>query len=248
MRCGMPEERLVDYLYHELDGAALAEARQHIAGCAECQASLGEMGQTAHLLRAWRDEEPAVKLVFSQRWAPSRTGRLRHHLVGVAGSRFAWGVLSGVAAALVMMALYNRAQPSQSLPDPLPPAGASEMAAADLVTQEDLKALQQTMLAQIAQMLEAEGQRRDARQGTAGLRALASRRSDASVPQAKGPARGAAPSTAPSAIAADPPLPETAVPAPAQTPRLPRSGPEVGVRPQGSHDPGALPAGPPALR
>ncbi|MEW6751579.1 MAG: zf-HC2 domain-containing protein [Candidatus Latescibacterota bacterium] len=247
----MPEERLVGYLYQELDAATAEETRHHIAGCRECQNELEEMGRTTQILRTWRDEEPAVKLVFNHRWRPSRTRRLAERLPGLVGSRFAWGVLSGIAAGLALMALLDYSSGPRMLPDPGGSASPASIAAADPVTQEDLLLLQKAMLAQIAEMLEAaEEQRRSERHGTAEqLRSEAARRQGTRLTQDQGLAPVVDAGGPVSAASPGGRSPEASAAAAARAPELPKSGPQVGVRPQTPSPPGgALPSGTPTLR
>ena len=84
-------EELSAYLDHELDDDARARVAEHVAGCADCQARLDGLRQTAYAIRALTMETPPrtftipAKRRQSFRWAP------------VAG----W--VGGVAAAMVVI-------------------------------------------------------------------------------------------------------------------------------------------------
>ena len=84
-------EELSAYLDHELDDDARARVAEHVAGCADCQARLDGLRQTAYAIRALPMETPTRTFTIpakpreSLRWAP------------VAG----W--IGGVAAAMLII-------------------------------------------------------------------------------------------------------------------------------------------------
>jgi len=69
-------EELSAYLDHELDDDAKARVAEHVAGCADCQARLDGLRQTAYAIRALPMETPPrtftipAKRRESFRWAP----------------------------------------------------------------------------------------------------------------------------------------------------------------------------------
>lgn len=84
-------EELSAYLDHELDDDAKARVAEHVAGCADCQARLDGLRQTAYAIRALPMETPPrtftipAKRRESFRWAPAA------------------GWIGGVAAATVII-------------------------------------------------------------------------------------------------------------------------------------------------
>ena len=70
-------EELSAYLDHELDDDAKARVAEHLAGCADCQARLDGLRQTAYAIRALPMETPPrtftipAKQRESFRWAPA---------------------------------------------------------------------------------------------------------------------------------------------------------------------------------
>jgi anti-sigma factor RsiW len=84
-------EELSAYLDHELDDAAKARVAEHVAGCADCQARLDGLRQTAYAIRALPMETPprTFTIPATRRESPS--------WVPVAG----W--IGGVAAAMLII-------------------------------------------------------------------------------------------------------------------------------------------------
>jgi hypothetical protein len=84
-------DELSAYLDHELDDAAKARVAEHVAGCADCQARLDGLRQTANAIRALPMETPPrtftipAKQRQSFRWAPAA------------------GWIGGVAAAMLIV-------------------------------------------------------------------------------------------------------------------------------------------------
>jgi hypothetical protein len=85
-------EELSAYLDHELDNEAKARVAEHVAGCADCQARLDGLRQTAYAIRALPMETPPRRFTIPEKrresfgWAP------------VAG----W-IASGAAATLIIV-------------------------------------------------------------------------------------------------------------------------------------------------
>lgn len=69
-------EELSAYLDHELDAGAQARVFEHVAGCADCQARLEGLRQTAHAIRGLPMESPPRTFAVPEvqrrqwRWAP----------------------------------------------------------------------------------------------------------------------------------------------------------------------------------
>jgi hypothetical protein len=68
MQCKDIDERMVDFLYQELEGTVLEEWNAHVAGCARCGAEIQSLQRTRQALRALPEAEPS----------PAVTTRLLH--------------------------------------------------------------------------------------------------------------------------------------------------------------------------
>jgi len=84
-------ERIGEYIFEELSAAESAEAREHVAGCAECRKAVEHFQRTRSLLQAIPDVDPprSAELVFSS----PRLAR---------GWTWRWLVPMGAAAALLI--------------------------------------------------------------------------------------------------------------------------------------------------
>jgi anti-sigma factor RsiW len=86
-------EELSAYLDHELDDIAKARVAEHVAGCADCQARLDGLRQTAYAIRALPLETPPRTFTIPARWRES----------------FQWapalGWIGGVAAAMLIIVI-----------------------------------------------------------------------------------------------------------------------------------------------
>lgn len=97
-------ERLMAYLYDELDTESRGAFEEHVRGCAQCRDALEELGGTRRILQAWPDEDPRTNLVFVRErdTSPGRWKRLarrdwRRPAVGAAMA----------AAAVLLLALLD---------------------------------------------------------------------------------------------------------------------------------------------
>jgi len=97
-------ERLVAYLYDELDTESQGAFQEHVRECAECRKALEELQGTRRILQAWPDEDPKTNLVFVRerdamrsRWARLALREWRRPAVGAAMA----------AAAVLMLALLD---------------------------------------------------------------------------------------------------------------------------------------------
>ena len=59
MKCELPREKLIGYLYDEVDAEGKAGIESHISTCPACAQALERLGRTRNLMRAWADEVPA---------------------------------------------------------------------------------------------------------------------------------------------------------------------------------------------
>ena len=154
-------EKLAEYVYEELSAAEIAEARRHVAACAECKARVEEFERIHHALKAMPDVDLPRRVVI----APAAQARPRVFVP------LRWLAPIGAAAALVLMLavvgpIHAEWRDSQltiafgKLPAPLSPAAGAVSPA--LVTQpidyqriaDTVRAQQQVWLAQEVARLE----------------------------------------------------------------------------------------------
>ena len=70
MSCDVSKERLMDYLYQELEPDQHQAMEEHVEGCETCRAAEEKFAGTSRMLRAWQDEDPEMDLVFVQDRVP----------------------------------------------------------------------------------------------------------------------------------------------------------------------------------
>lgn len=85
-------EKLAEYVYEELPSAEMAEARRHVAGCAECGERVKEFQRIHHALKAMPDVDLPRRVVIQ----PAKAARTRTFLP------VRWLAPVGAAAALVL--------------------------------------------------------------------------------------------------------------------------------------------------
>src|SRR5262245_50162619 len=85
-------ENLAEYVYEELPGPEMAEARRHVAACADCKARVDDFERIHHALKAMPDIDPPRRVVI----APAKQARPRVF------APVRWLAPIGVAAALVL--------------------------------------------------------------------------------------------------------------------------------------------------
>ena len=107
MKCELPIEKLIGYLYDEVDAEGKAGIESHISTCPACAQALERLGRTRNLMRAWADEVPPASLVFVPEKDPWWKAILRRRTA--AGSRrwVAPGVSLGMAAVILVFAVLN---------------------------------------------------------------------------------------------------------------------------------------------
>ena len=107
MKCELPREELIGYLYDEVDAEEKAGIESHLGACPACAQALERLGRTRNLMRAWTDEVPPASLVF----APEKTPWWKAILPPwtSAGNRrwLAPGVSLGLAAVILVFAVLN---------------------------------------------------------------------------------------------------------------------------------------------
>jgi len=64
------DERLAEYVYEELPGSEMAEARRHVATCADCKARVDDFERIHLALKAMPDIDPPRRVVIEQAKQP----------------------------------------------------------------------------------------------------------------------------------------------------------------------------------
>ena len=64
MKCDLPREELIGYLYDEVDADRKAGIESHLTTCPSCTQAMEELKRTSNLMRAWADKDPPASLVF----------------------------------------------------------------------------------------------------------------------------------------------------------------------------------------
>ncbi len=107
MKCELPREKLIGYLYDEVDAEGKAGIESHVSTCPACAQALERLGRTRTLMRAWADEVPPASLVFVPEKTPWWKAILPRRTS--AGSRrwVAPGVTLGLAAVILVFAVLN---------------------------------------------------------------------------------------------------------------------------------------------
>jgi putative zinc finger protein len=85
-------EKLAEYVYEELPAAEMAEARRHVAGCAECGDRVKDFERIHHALKAMPDVDLPRRVVIE----PAKAARVRTFLP------VRWLAPVGAAVALVL--------------------------------------------------------------------------------------------------------------------------------------------------
>ena len=85
-------EKLAEYAYEELPAAEMAEARRHVAGCAECGERVKDFERIHHALKAMPDVDLPRRVVIE----PAKAARVRTFLP------VRWLAPVGAAVALVL--------------------------------------------------------------------------------------------------------------------------------------------------
>ncbi|MDE2886597.1 MAG: hypothetical protein OXR72_00160 [Gemmatimonadota bacterium] len=107
MKCDLPREELIGFLYDDVDADRKAGIVSHLNACPSCTQALEELKTTGNLLRAWADEDPPASLVFvpdRRTWWKSiipdwlSTGNRRW---------LAPGLSMGLAAVILILAAFN---------------------------------------------------------------------------------------------------------------------------------------------
>lgn len=107
MKCDLPREELIGFLYDDLDADQKAGIESHLNTCPSCKRALEELKRTGNLLRNWADEDPPASLVFVPDRLPWWKGIIPDWLS--AGNRrwLAPGLSLGLAAVILVLAAFN---------------------------------------------------------------------------------------------------------------------------------------------
>lgn len=107
MKCNEMPEKLVTFLYGEMDETEAKAIENHLDSCVACRESYEELKSTSQLLNRWEAPEPDLNMIFVKDpksfWAvwKDRFAQMSW------GRRFTMGIPAIAAACLVVMALLN---------------------------------------------------------------------------------------------------------------------------------------------
>ena len=107
MKCDLPREELIGYLYDEVDINKKAGIESHITACPSCTQALEELGRARNLMHAWPDEEPPASLVFAPEKLPWWKGMIPGWRSSGTLRRYAPGLSLALAGVVLVMALSN---------------------------------------------------------------------------------------------------------------------------------------------
>lgn len=107
MKCELPREELVAYLYDEVDAEGRAGIEAHIATCPACTQALEKLGRTTDLMRTWKDEDPPASLVFAPEKRPWWKALFPDWLSTDNRRWLAPGLSLGLAGVVLILALLN---------------------------------------------------------------------------------------------------------------------------------------------
>ena len=107
MKCELPREKLVGYLYDEVDAEGRAGIEAHIKTCPSCTQALEKLGRTTNLMRAWADEDPPASLVFAPEKLPWWKALFPDWLSTGNRRWLAPGLSLGLAGVILILALLN---------------------------------------------------------------------------------------------------------------------------------------------
>ncbi len=107
MKCDLPKEELVGYLYDDVDVDKKAGIESHLNTCPSCTQALEELKRTGNLLRAWADENPPASLVFVPDRRTWWNGIIPDCLSTGNRRWLAPGLSMGLAAVILILAAFN---------------------------------------------------------------------------------------------------------------------------------------------
>lgn len=107
MKCDLPKEELVGYLYDDVDADKKAGIESHLNTCPSCTQALEELKRTGNLMRAWADEDPPASLVFVPGRRTGWKGIIPDWLSTGNRRWLAQGLSLGLAAVILILAALN---------------------------------------------------------------------------------------------------------------------------------------------
>ena len=107
MKCDLPKEELVGYLYDDVDADKKAGIESHVNTCPSCTQALAELKRTGNLLRAWADENPPASLAFVPDRRTWWKGIIPEWLSTGNRRWLAPGLSMGLAAVILILAAFN---------------------------------------------------------------------------------------------------------------------------------------------
>jgi len=160
MTCETAKNYFMDYLYNEISADQQQQLEAHLRECRTCQQEIADLKTTSGVLQQWEAVNSPVNLVFTTEqhsfWQDIRE-KFRH-LPQLNWSRRKW-VAYGLGVALVLLSLINLEirwnKDDFTLKMSLWPSPTADTASGNLVTQSELKALQQEQFLLMNQLIEA---------------------------------------------------------------------------------------------
>ncbi len=107
MKCNLSKDKLIGYYYQEIEPDEKKLVEEHLSTCTICKKELGAFANTSNLLRTWSDEESNIKYNFVQEKASLWNNMKMAWLTGNNWRRLTLGLASGLAAALVILSVFN---------------------------------------------------------------------------------------------------------------------------------------------
>ncbi len=107
MKCDLPREELIGYLYDDVDAGKKTGIESHLNTCPSCARAMEELKRTSNLMRNWADEDPTASLIFVPERHPWWKCIIPDWLS--AGNRrwLAPGLSLGLAAVILVLAAFN---------------------------------------------------------------------------------------------------------------------------------------------
>ena len=107
MKCDLPRNELIGYLYDDVDADKKAGIESHLNSCPSCTQALEELKRTGNLLRAWADEDPPASLVFVPDRRTWWKGIIPDRLSTGNRRWLAPGLSMGLAAVILILAAFS---------------------------------------------------------------------------------------------------------------------------------------------
>lgn len=106
MKCDLSKEKLMAFLYDELNGDERADFERHLSQCPACRKEIALLESSRKLLQAWQDEEPPAFTFVQDKYSVPES--LRRLWSGFSPLRkILWGLATGAVAALLFLSLLQ---------------------------------------------------------------------------------------------------------------------------------------------